>query len=98
MKRLTKIFMLLAILFLTACESADVDLMKAALVKSGMEASRAECYATQMVEKGVEAGAYNYIAKLMNAGLSEKEAVNKARRKYGAEFKSAMTEAKKFCQ
>lgn len=70
--------------------------MKAGLVKSGMPAEQAECFARQM-RKTVDAEPYNYMAELMNAGSDEKTAVNKARRKYGADFKESMEKARAAC-
>jgi hypothetical protein len=49
------------------------------------------------MSKTVEAGPYNYMAKLMNAGVDEKTAVNRTRRKYGAEFLAPMKKARAEC-
>ncbi len=88
---------LLALLALGGCgESPDVELMKAGLARSGMPADQAACFAEKM-EKTVKGEPYNYMARLMNEGLSEREAVGKTRRKFTAEFKTPMEEARKAC-
>ncbi len=81
---------------LTGC-GPDVDAMKAGLVKAGMSAEKASCLAERAADNGVAKGPYEYIAKLMEEGVSEKAAVNKARRKYGADFKTPYEDAKKSC-
>ena len=87
----------MALSTLTGCGPApEVDTMKSGLIRSGMDAGQAACFAEQMSET-VDGDPYNYMAKLMNAGLSEREAVNKARRKYGADFKSPMQKARAAC-
>lgn len=86
-----------AIFLLSACgEYPDVDSMKSGLTKSGIPADQATCFATAM-EKTVQGEPYNYLATLMNKGETEKKAVNKTRRKHGADFKDAMTDARKAC-
>lgn len=85
----------LAAVLLAGC-GPKVDRMKEGLRKSGMSAAQAECYAQQL-SKSAETGPYNYMAELLNAGVNEKEAANKARRKYGAEFKEAVDTARKAC-
>lgn len=86
-----------ALLALGGCgESPDVELMKAGLARSGMPADQAACFAEEM-GKTVKGEPYNYMAKLMREGMSEKEAVNKARRKFSAEFKKPMNEARAAC-
>lgn len=87
--------LLLATLFLAGC-GPKVDRMQAGLVKSGMPAAQAECFARQL-GKSADTDAYNYVAELLNAGLDEKEAFNKARRKFGADIKAAADDARKAC-
>jgi hypothetical protein len=82
--------------FFVGCGSKDVEQMEAGLIKTGMPADQAECFARQM-EETVDADPYNYMAKLMNAGADERSAVNKARRKYGADFKAPMEAARDAC-
>lgn len=85
-----------ASLFLAGCGKHEVDKMKAGLVRTGLSAEEADCFAHKMSET-VDRDPYNYMAELMNAGLDEKTAVNKARRKYGAEFKDPMEKAREAC-
>ncbi len=61
-----------------------------------MPADQAACFAEKM-GKSVKGEPYNYIANLMNEGMDEKEAVNTARRKFTAEFKKPMNEAREAC-
>ncbi|WDP92768.1 MAG: hypothetical protein HUN04_24825 [Desulfobacter sp.] len=75
----------------------DKDAMKAALAKTGMASDQAACFAEKMIEEGMEAEPYNYMAALMNNGASEKDAVNRTRRKFTAEFKTPMDAARKTC-
>jgi hypothetical protein len=49
------------------------------------------------MSKTVDGEPYNYMASLMKEGLDEKDATNRARRKYGAEFRKPMLEARKDC-
>ncbi|MGE9292169.1 MAG: hypothetical protein ACQKBW_01030 [Puniceicoccales bacterium] len=86
--------LLTATLLLAGC-GANVSEMKTGLIKSGMSADQAECYAQEM--KGMDSGPYNYMAKLLNAGVSETEAINKTRRKYGADFKTEVEKARETC-
>ena len=78
-------------------ESPDVDMMKAGLERSGIPGDQAACFAGKMKDLGVEGEPYNYMAALMKEGLPEKDAVNKARRKCGAEFKTPMEAARSAC-
>ncbi|MDP0494995.1 MAG: hypothetical protein Q7Q73_02185 [Verrucomicrobiota bacterium JB024] len=87
--------LLLAVPFLLAGCGPKVNEMKAGLIKSGMPADQAECYAEEM--KGMDSGPYNYMAKLLNAGVSESDAINKTRRKYGADFKAEVEKARETC-
>ncbi len=86
----------LIVFALVGCGSKDVEQMKAGLVKSGMPADQAACFAEGM-KKEIKADPYNYMAKLMVAGETEKEAVNRTRRKYGADFKAPMAKAREAC-
>jgi hypothetical protein len=89
--------MLAALLAVAGCgESPDVEMMKAGLARSGMPADQANCFAEKMSET-VDGEPYNYMARLMKEGLDEKSAVNKTRRKYTAEFKGPMQEARAAC-
>jgi len=91
------IILLTVAFFLAGCgESPDVVSMESGLVKSGMASGKAACFAGAM-EKTVDGEVYNYLASLMNKGETEKDAVNKTRRKYGADFKVAMGQARKSC-
>ena len=88
---------LLGLLLVAGCGGApDVARMKAGLVKSGMAENQSECVAREL-SKTAKAAPYNYLAGLLEAGVEEKNAVNKARRKYGPEFKTAVDEAVKRC-
>jgi hypothetical protein len=98
-KRIPLLFsglLLVVLSCLSGCGSPDIAQMESGLIKSGMPAGKAECFARQMGAT-VKADSYNYMAKLLNAGLDEKSAVNKVRRKYGANFKTAMEEARNVC-
>ncbi|WP_309400859.1 hypothetical protein [Cerasicoccus maritimus] len=88
--------LLITLLGIAGCSRPKVDEMKAGLIKSGMPAAQADCFANEM-KKSVDADPYNYMAALMNAGADEKTAINKARRKYGAEFKAPLEEARDAC-
>ena len=91
------ILMFLTLLIVAGCgKSPDVELMKAGLVRSGMPAGQAACFAEKM-SKTVKGEPYNYMAAVMNEGLDERTAVNKARRKFGPEFKTPMEEARAAC-
>lgn len=96
--KITKFALLLfALLAMAGCgESTDVELMKTGLARSGLPADQAACFAEKM-GKTVKGEPYNYMAKLMSEGLDERGAVNKARRKFGAEFKTPMEEARAAC-
>ncbi len=89
---------LVAAVTVTGCGSPDVELMKTGLVKSGRDAASAQCFAEAMDKEGVKADPFNYAAKLMNEGMKEREAFNKARRKYGAEFLTPVRKARKSCE
>ena len=75
-------------------ESPDVAKMKSGLIKSGFTATQATSYA-EMMAKDVDGEHYNYMAEMMNAGLTERAAYGKTRRRFGAEFNmSAVKKAK----
>lgn len=80
---------------LTGC-GPDVESMQQGLVKSGLPVNQASCYAEKAAEDTPK-DAYEYVANFLNAGVSEKDAINKARRKYGADFKTPLGEARKAC-
>lgn len=89
--------LLFTLLALAGCgESPDVEKMKAGLAKSGIPAEQAACFAEKM-GKSIKGEPYNYMAKLMNEGVEEREAVKKARRKFSADFKAGMEEARAAC-
>ncbi|WP_309386442.1 hypothetical protein [Cerasicoccus frondis] len=88
--------LVISLLSLAGCSRPNVDEMKSGLVKTGMPADQADCFANEM-KKSVDADPYNYMAALMNAGADEKTAINKARRKYGAEFKAPLEKARDIC-
>ena len=77
-------------LCLTGCGGRDVETMTSGLQKSGLPTAQATAFA-EALKKGVKKDPYNYLARLMDAGIPEKDAINKTRRKYGAEFKSALS-------
>lgn len=84
------------VLTLTGC-GPDVEKMSAGLAKSGMPADQAQCLAQKAADLGMDKEPYEYIAALLNEGVSEKDAVNKARRKFGADFKTPYGDAKDAC-
>jgi hypothetical protein len=47
--------------------------------------------------KSINGETYNYMASLMKEGLDESGAVNKARRKFSADFKAPMEAARAAC-
>ncbi len=85
-----------AVLLLSGC-GPDVEAMKKGLLKAGFSAEKAACFAEKAADSGTPNGPYDYIAKLLAEGVPEKDAVNRARRKYGAEFKQPYNAAKKEC-
>lgn len=89
--------LLLLPLLLVGCgTSPDVESMKSGLIKSGMPADQATCFA-ETAGKTVDGDPYNYMAQLMNSGLAEREAINKARRKFSADFKESLEKARSEC-
>ncbi len=98
MKAKVKLSVLLAssALVLIGC-GPDVEKMETGLAKSGLPAGQAKCLAEKADELGVDKNIYEYIANLLNEGVAEKDAVNKARRKYGADFKGPYQDARKAC-
>jgi hypothetical protein len=95
-KNLKIALLLFALPVLAGCESPDVEKMKAGLAKTGMPADQATCFAEKMSD-AVDGEQYNYMAALMNEGVSEREAVNKTRRRYSADFKASMEKARAAC-
>ncbi len=88
---------LFALLLIGGCgKSPDAELMKTGLIKSGMPADQADCMA-EALKKTAKGEPYNYMAKLMNDGMTEREAFNKARRKFGADFRGAVQDARAAC-
>lgn len=77
-------------------ESPNVETMKVGLARSGLTPEQAGCFAEKMAGD-VNGETYNYMAKLMKEGASERDAVNKARRKYSADFKAPMEKARSAC-
>lgn len=98
-KKLGAVLIAACLCLIAGCfNSPDTDLMKAGLERSGMAAVPADCFAQKMADADIDGEIYNYLAKLMSeGGFSEKDAVNKARRKYGAEFKTPLKEARDVC-
>lgn len=99
MRTMTKrisLLMLLTVLLAGCGPSPDVETMKSGLIKSGLPADQAACYA-EAASKTVKGEPYNYMAGLMNAGLKENEAINKTRRKYSADFKGPLQAARGQC-
>ncbi len=77
-------------------ENPDIEVMSRGLVKSGMSQEHADCFAEGM-SKAVDGEPYNYMASLLDKGTPEKDAVNRTRRKYGADFKTPMKKARAEC-
>ncbi len=75
----------------------DVEAMKKGLLTAGYSADKAACLAEKAADNGTPADPYEYIAKLLAEGVPEKDASNRARRKFGAEFKQPYNAAKKEC-
>lgn len=90
------LFVVGAAVVLAGC-GPDVEKMTAGLARSGMPESQAQCLAEKAADLGMKKDSYNYIAALLNEGVDEKTAVNKARRKFGADFKTPYGEAQKAC-
>ncbi len=82
--------LLVSVLFLSACGTADVEGMQKGLAKGGMSAAAAKCYANEL-KAMIGTQEYNNLAALMQQGASLTDAVKKTRRKFGAEFKTAMS-------
>ena len=79
-----------SLLLLSACSAPDTEGMKQGLLSNGMTPSQAACYANNL--KGIiGVDEYNNLAELMLNGADKAEAIKKTRRKFGAEFKTAMT-------
>lgn len=97
-KKLVIVMLTVSLGFIAGCfNSPDTDMMKAGLKRSGMAVVTADCFAEKMAED-INGEIYNYLAKLMSeGGYPEKDAVNKTRRKYGADFKAPMKEARNAC-
>ena len=95
----TKNSVFMAIVFLGAMLSGcggNQEMMEKGLVRAGIDGTRAKCLAEKM-SGTIKGEIYDYLANLLNEGVAEREAVNKTRRKYGADFKSQMEEAEKAC-
>nr|WP_321465088.1 hypothetical protein [uncultured Desulfobulbus sp.] len=95
MKRISPL-LLLTVLLAGCGSSPDVETMKSGLIKSGIPADQAACYA-EAASKTVKGEQYNYLAGMLNGGLKESEAINKTRRKYSADFKTPLSEARAQC-
>lgn len=79
-------------------ESPDVVKMKGGLMRSGMSDAEAT-YVAETMSKSVDAEQFNYAAALMAAGIDEKSAFNKTRRKFGEDYdREAIKEAKESYQ
>lgn len=88
--------LLLAVPLLMACEAPDSAMMSSGLTKSGMPVALANCMAEAMSES-IDAEVFNSLAALLDKGVAEKEAVNRTRRKFGAEFRTPMNKARAAC-
>lgn len=80
-------------LLLTACAGPDTESMVAGLEKSGLGAAQARCYSDALAA-ALGAEAFNQVAAYLNQGDSYDEAVKRARRKFGAEFRESLDTAK----
>ncbi len=82
--------------FVAGC-GGDAEMMKEGLRKSGLSQQQADCYADKMLDEGVDKDPYNYIAELLVNGADQRDAFNKARRKFGPEWQPAAKNARKAC-
>lgn len=80
-------------LLLSACGSPDTESMLAGLQKSGMGTTQARCY-TDALAGALATDAFNQVATYLTQGESYDEAIKRARRKYGADFREQLSEAK----
>ena len=92
----TSALLFFSLLTITACNRPDVAMMKEGLVQSGMPEDQAACFAEGM-SSSVKGKPYNYMATLMKEGADEKDAVDRARRKFGPDFKMPMAQARNAC-
>ena len=89
--------MLVILVSMTGCERADSKKMQEGLVQGGLTMEQAECYVMSL-KREVPVKQFNYMAKLVSNGRSEKEAVKKTRLRYGsAEFRLAGKAARNQC-
>ena len=96
-KKAVLVMALFGLMVFSGCgESPDVPAMKSGLLRSGMTEQQANCLAEKMSDT-VDGEQYNYMAALMKEGLSETEAGTRTRRKYGADFRTGISEARKAC-
>lgn len=84
-----------ALLLLSGCERPDRAKMESGLIKSGLEQKEAACIADRAAR--MKGAPYNHLANLLDAGVGEHDAVNRTRRKYTAEFKTAWEAARREC-
>ncbi|MEM7172759.1 MAG: hypothetical protein AAF530_21530 [Pseudomonadota bacterium] len=87
---------IIALFALAGCDQPNEDLMQQGLAKSGMAAAQASCYASSLAG-AIDGDVYNQIAEALDGGASEKDAVNQARRKFGADFLTPLRDAKGGC-
>lgn len=96
-KQLTSIFAICTALLMLAACGADTEKMQAGLTRGGMDAAQAKCLAEAAADNGVASGPYDYIASLTGEGVAVRDAVNKARRKFGSDFRGPWDDAVKAC-
>ncbi len=80
-------------LVLTACGSADTESMVAGLQKAGLSSAKAGCYSAALAES-LKTDMFNQVAAYLEGGDSYDEALRRARRKFGADFREQMESAK----
>lgn len=78
---------------LAACGSPDTESMVAGLQKSGMPSGKANCYSEALAES-LKGDIFNQIAAYLDGGDSYDEALKRARRKFGADFREQIDAAK----
>ena len=79
-------------LLLAACGSPDTESMLDGLKQSGKSASQARCY-TDALADALDTDAFNQVAAYLTQGESYNEAIKRARRKYGADFREQLSKA-----
>lgn len=84
-------------LVLGACASADTEKMMNGLAKAGLNPTQSACY-SDTLRGAVSADAYNQMAEYLSAGEPLTKAINRTRRKFGADFIEDITPVKKDLQ